>query len=906
MPKRRTHLNGDAMASKAPSWKGLHGPRRITKELRHLQEQISAGAHPQISHLDIHQDRLNIWRFHLSNFDEDTAGGKQLNLDLKQLERRHGQGHILMEIAFPEDYPTQPFFLRVVRPRCCWYTGHVTAGGSICIESLVLTGTSTGWQPDFTVESILSMVLVNMIDCDVASIRTLSGPGGTTGPLRIDLEGRWHGPSNVMRDYSEAEAKAAFSRMVQNHAATGWSRLPAAGNTAGPSHEAASSNATAGPSNVRQAAGRPSAPAVQHNWAASAQASGHNNLVPTTAVACRQAAAAATAQPAAPSRSDSKRKGKAKAGLVPGPPAAPTADAPAPAAVQPSASNVITLDLTADSGDETAVQPKAAGRAAVTSGAGRRKALETEEEAEPSAALAGPSCRATRSTAPGKSAATVAAVAVPDVIILDDDDVLEVVAEARAAPRPAPCTSGRPAAAVPSGQVAGTGPSDLALLKQQLRRKERELLALQHAREKEARETQEQLCAVQEAAKQAAKAAAEEALKAAIAQAGTTAGASSSNPLYAVELPRHWEPVPAGNEGDILFVRMPWRGDPEEWHDEDAGEDGADDVDAEVLEEMVENGIKVEDAEAALRHCNHDLAQAYDFLSQTSRKGGAAYVLQRRKRSAPAEVAARAAEAAAKAARDTLRKERKKQMEAEVETVVNIWKQSTGQLKDHLIKRIERVQNRKLWSKYQIRKHEIEELRGAAGVNELQLWHGTSPANIMTICQEGFDIRVANMGGSMGAGVYFSSDATYSTAYSNKANPQLLFGAAAAASTLGTMPGAFAAMFAATSSAAAYAATAVASVTGRAGRKRKASHGRTAVKKPAQRSVLAGTHTIILSRVVLGNSAPGGCGLRRPPSGSDSVHGGPGAFVPGSRHCNYVVFDNFQAYPEYLVQYSLA
>jgi hypothetical protein len=45
-----------------------------------------------------------------------------------------------------QDYPTQPFFVRVITPRCCFYTGHVTAGGSICIEALVTTGGPGGWQ----------------------------------------------------------------------------------------------------------------------------------------------------------------------------------------------------------------------------------------------------------------------------------------------------------------------------------------------------------------------------------------------------------------------------------------------------------------------------------------------------------------------------------------------------------------------------------------------------------------------------------------------------------------------------------------------------------------------------------------------------------------------------------------
>ena len=47
-----------------------------------------------------------------------TAGGKDLNADLRQLKQKHGQDCILLEIGFPVDYPTRPFSLRIVSPRC--------------------------------------------------------------------------------------------------------------------------------------------------------------------------------------------------------------------------------------------------------------------------------------------------------------------------------------------------------------------------------------------------------------------------------------------------------------------------------------------------------------------------------------------------------------------------------------------------------------------------------------------------------------------------------------------------------------------------------------------------------------------------------------------------------------------
>ena len=41
--------------------------------------------------------------------------------------------------------------------------GHVTAGGSICIEALTMSGTAGSWTSQYNVESILNIVILNMI-----------------------------------------------------------------------------------------------------------------------------------------------------------------------------------------------------------------------------------------------------------------------------------------------------------------------------------------------------------------------------------------------------------------------------------------------------------------------------------------------------------------------------------------------------------------------------------------------------------------------------------------------------------------------------------------------------------------------------------------------------------------------
>lgn len=167
-----------------PPWQRLSGVKRIASEFKYLRRCIDERKIGQIENLATVDDNVAIWRFELSNFDESTPAGQQLNSDLKQLKLRYGQGFLLMEVTFPEAYPHEPLFLRVVSPRCVWYTGHVTAGGAICLEVLTNTGSNNSWRPDFCVESILQIAILNMLHTESVVVRTASGPGGRSGPLR--------------------------------------------------------------------------------------------------------------------------------------------------------------------------------------------------------------------------------------------------------------------------------------------------------------------------------------------------------------------------------------------------------------------------------------------------------------------------------------------------------------------------------------------------------------------------------------------------------------------------------------------------------------------------------------------------------------------------------------------------
>lgn len=114
----------------------MHGVRRLAAEFKNLSALIKRGRFPQLSHLQLKDDNMFRWQVHVSSFDEGMPAGDAVNQDLQELKSSHGQDYMLMEVQFPggEEYPTAPFFLRVVSPRCKMYTGHVTAGGSICIK----------------------------------------------------------------------------------------------------------------------------------------------------------------------------------------------------------------------------------------------------------------------------------------------------------------------------------------------------------------------------------------------------------------------------------------------------------------------------------------------------------------------------------------------------------------------------------------------------------------------------------------------------------------------------------------------------------------------------------------------------------------------------------------------------
>jgi ubiquitin-protein ligase len=132
----------------------------------------------------IFEEQINIWRCKLSidNF-------KDCNYLYSDLQK-YNINNVEFEILLPERYPFEPPFIRLVSPRFAFLSGHITRGGSICMELL----TKQGWTSSISVDKVLLMIKQNMMD----------------GEARID-------PKLIGKVYGYQEAVEAYDRMLRNH-----------------------------------------------------------------------------------------------------------------------------------------------------------------------------------------------------------------------------------------------------------------------------------------------------------------------------------------------------------------------------------------------------------------------------------------------------------------------------------------------------------------------------------------------------------------------------------------------------------------------------------------------------------------------------------------------------------------
>jgi ubiquitin-protein ligase len=141
--------------------------------------------------IDVHflQDSCYIWQVvvDVQNFELSS----DLKADFVAYANKHSRNqHLEFEVRFDSSFPFNPPFVRVVRPRFAFHTGHVTIGGSICMQSL----TPSGWIPVRTVESVFIEIMFNLSE----------------GGARLDL-------TSPDIEYTLRDAQEAFNRVARQH-----------------------------------------------------------------------------------------------------------------------------------------------------------------------------------------------------------------------------------------------------------------------------------------------------------------------------------------------------------------------------------------------------------------------------------------------------------------------------------------------------------------------------------------------------------------------------------------------------------------------------------------------------------------------------------------------------------------
>lgn len=116
------------------------GKRRLAQDLYRIMNQDTEEAGFSLQPKS--EDAMDKWTIKLFQFDEDSNLAK----DMMVL----GLDHIELEMSFPEHYPFDPPFVRVVRPRFKRQTGFVM-NGALCMELL----TKDGWNPVNDIESVI-------------------------------------------------------------------------------------------------------------------------------------------------------------------------------------------------------------------------------------------------------------------------------------------------------------------------------------------------------------------------------------------------------------------------------------------------------------------------------------------------------------------------------------------------------------------------------------------------------------------------------------------------------------------------------------------------------------------------------------------------------------------------------
>jgi ubiquitin-protein ligase len=155
--------------------------KRLMKEYQNIMKQPIASLGFSVKLAE--EDNLSKWMINIFKPENEKLEKqmKQLNIDA-----------IEIEITFKENYPIAPPFIRIVYPHFKFHSGHITVGGSLCMEML----TNQGWMPTFNIENVITQIKL-----------AISDGGG-----EIDED-------NYKKRYTMNEAVDSFKRVLASH---GW------------------------------------------------------------------------------------------------------------------------------------------------------------------------------------------------------------------------------------------------------------------------------------------------------------------------------------------------------------------------------------------------------------------------------------------------------------------------------------------------------------------------------------------------------------------------------------------------------------------------------------------------------------------------------------------------------------
>jgi ubiquitin-conjugating enzyme E2 Q len=202
--------------------------RRLAQDLYRIMNQDTEEAGFSLAPKS--EDSMELWTINLFQFDPDSNLAK----DMMVL----GIDHIELEMKFPEQYPFEPPFVRVVKPRFKRQTGFVM-NGALCAELL----TKDGWNPINDIESVIVSIrsLLVVGDGRLQAAAELSDARykallKAAQEEKSPSEGEEPPQKKVRRDndaadpvgkaeigsYTAAEAQSAYSHLSDYHKKKGW------------------------------------------------------------------------------------------------------------------------------------------------------------------------------------------------------------------------------------------------------------------------------------------------------------------------------------------------------------------------------------------------------------------------------------------------------------------------------------------------------------------------------------------------------------------------------------------------------------------------------------------------------------------------------------------------------------